>query len=239
MKLRSFLAISCVMALSLAQFTQATSYEDLHDIRLQVDNFVSSHVRQNLGNKDFDRQIKIHVGELDHRLKLFQCDKDLDLSLKDNPYGNQITVKTACRGSHRWTIHVPVKVDVFADIVVAAHSLDRGHIITAEDLTYQFANTATLGYGHIEDMKRAIGNEVKRQVKAGQALKLSYMRKAKVIRKGDKVTLEAKTQGLTVIAPGRALANGQVGEQIQVKNTQSDRTVDALVIAPGRVRVSL
>lgn len=239
MKLRNFLAISYVITALLAYSAFAGSYEDLNALRLKVDDFVASHVRQNLGNRDFERQIKIHVGQLDHRLKLFKCDRDLDLSLKDNPYGSQVTVKTACRGNHRWTIHVPVKIDVYADIVVAVHSLPRGHIITKEDLTYQFTNTATLGYGHIEDINRAIGNEIKRQIKAGQPIKLSYMRKAKVVRKGDKVVLEAKTRGLTVVAPGRALDNGQVGEQIQVRNTQSDRTVDALVIAPGRVRVAL
>jgi flagella basal body P-ring formation protein FlgA len=67
----------------------------------------------------------------------------------------------------------------------------------------------------------------------------SHIKAPQVVRRGDRVILEASTAGISVVTTGTALANGKVGEQIQVRNEKSARVVDAEIIGPGKARVAL
>ena len=58
-----------------------------------------------------------------------------------------------------------------------------------------------------------------------------------MIRKGDRVILEARRGGLVVQAEGLAKAAGKSGEMIPVKNRKSGREVLGTVLAEGLVEV--
>jgi flagella basal body P-ring formation protein FlgA len=57
------------------------------------------------------------------------------------------------------------------------------------------------------------------------------------VGKNSSVSMVFETQNMTLIARGRALQDGAVGDTIRVLNTQSNRTIDAVVAAPGLVRI--
>lgn len=245
MTLRGFLTAPGVwlcLAVHFPASTQASAvdYLDVEQLRQSVALHVKSFYQDRFGAQDFDDRVVIEVGSLDPRLKLRECAQPLAMTIKEPPQGQgNITVKTACTSGQRWTIYVPARVDLYAQVAVAAHSLARGHIVSEADMRFQRSNVSQLGAGHVQDPARLLGMELQRPMRAGEAFRLSSLDQPEVVQHGDSVVVEASIGSLTVVAPGKALGSGQVGEQIRVENTQSKRVIDALVVAPGRVKVLL
>ncbi|MGL4920325.1 MAG: flagellar basal body P-ring formation chaperone FlgA, partial [Plesiomonas shigelloides] len=56
--------------------------------------------------------------------------------------------------------------------------------------------------------------------------------------KGDRVVLKAGKPGLSVVASGTALGNGTVGDTIQIRNSRSQRVINAVVSRVGEAVVT-
>ena len=245
MRRRGFLSCAGLMlgALSLSLSAVALANPatvNIAELQTIVKNHVAQHYTARLGAEQVQNQIAIDVGTLDPRLRLGQCDQPLTLSVREPPQGHgNLTVKTSCEGNQRWTIYVPVRVDIYAEVAVASRSLARGHLIQEADIGYQRNNLSQLGLGHVKDGARLLGKELQRPMRAGDAFRLANLGQPEVVQRGDSVIVEAQAGSLVVVAPGKALASGAVGTQIRVENTQSKRIIDAEVVAAGRVKVLL
>ena len=60
-----------------------------------------------------------------------------------------------------------------------------------------------------------------------------------MVCRGDNVTIEAQTANLAVKTQGIAMADGNLGDQIQVRNIKSRRLISAIVSSSGTVKVGL
>lgn len=213
--------------------------ESPNELRMQVDAFLQEALRGEYVGIE-PGNLEVAVSNLDARLRLNKCSAPLRQEITSpRPFGSNLSVKVNCDGAKPWTIYVPARVDVYAEVVVLARSLNRGTVITEDDVVLKRMNIAQAGFGNIRDLSQVVGMELKRRLQAGEPVRLSHVKLPQVVRRGDKVTLEAATGSILVITNGTALANGQVGDQIQVRNEKSKRVVDAEVIAPGKVRVTL
>jgi|GEM_PF-636316 len=232
------LSLSLVMLTSPAGATNG-QHEDIEQLRRLIQSRLNEHFQKRFPELTLGDNLIISTGTLDRRLQLGLCKGHISTQIKEPPHTSaNVTVKTSCQEGTRWTIYVPGSVATFRDVVVAAHSLARGSRLEAGDLTYLRMNTTTLNGGHVEDVDRLLGMEVKRQIRASEAIKLNYIRQPDLISKGETVVLRVKSRVLTVETEGTALANGHLGEQIRVRNDHSQRIVDGLVMGPGEVQVA-
>lgn len=204
-----------------------------------VHEFVHQELMQTLPSDVTDEDLQITVSNLDARLNLPQCDGFIRQAITSpQPYGANLTVKAMCDGTQRWSVFVPVKVEVYSPAVVAVNSLARGHLITEGDVQIVRVNTSAQGYGHLASLDAVRGMALKRPLRAGEVLRTSHLLAPNVVKRGDNVVVEARNSGISVVVSGTALAAGQVGDQIKVRNIQSNRVVDAKVVAPGKVEVT-
>jgi flagella basal body P-ring formation protein FlgA len=216
----------------------AEPYSNSEDLRSQISAFLHDQLHNESQSTEEDREIS--VSNLDPRLKLHQCDTQVQHTIvSPRPYGTNISVKAHCGGGKPWTIYVTARIDTYAPIAVMARNLERGSVLTETDITLSRMNVGLAGFGHVRELDEILGKELKRNLRSGEAVRLSHLKSPQVVRKGDRVVLEAQGSGVSVVTSGRALANGQVGDQIQVENEKSQRVVDAEIVAPGRVRVAL
>jgi flagella basal body P-ring formation protein FlgA len=58
-----------------------------------------------------------------------------------------------------------------------------------------------------------------------------------VVKKGDRVLIQAQRGGLSIRAYGITKSSGQVGQSIMVANLDSGRELRATVVAPSIVQV--
>lgn len=121
-------------------------------------------------------------------------------------------------------------------VVVPAHAIARGDIVTADDLTYASVQGGALMAGVATSIDEIAGQQARRFLAAGQAVRASDVRRPIVVEKGQTVTMIFSAPGVEVTAVGRAMSEGGVGDTVTVQNPASYRMISATVTAPGTVR---
>ena len=123
-------------------------------------------------------------------------------------------------------------------IVVPAHDIARGDTISESDLTYASVDGAALMSGIPTKMNEVLGLQARRVLAAGQPFRSDDVRRPIVVTKGQTVTMQFAVPGVELMAMGRAMSEGGVGDTVTVQNPVSYRMISAIVIAPGTVRAT-
>jgi flagella basal body P-ring formation protein FlgA len=234
----------CALLTLLALGSSATARADnvtLPDLLIGVtQGFLEFTVEDYLATTQTPGRYEIQVNQLDPRLRMPMCDKELTATLESpaQPIG-RVTVKVRCEGSSPWTVFVPAQVKLFRDVVVVTRPLKRTGIIGVEDIALRERDIGLINQGYLTSLDQAIGQKLTRPMVTDQVITLVHLEQAEVIRKGDQVVISASSGALSVKMPGEALSNGGMSEQIRVKNLNSNRVIKARVTAPGQVEVAL
>ncbi|WP_349747505.1 flagellar basal body P-ring formation chaperone FlgA [Pseudomonas frederiksbergensis] len=202
--------------------------------------FLEFTVEDYLATSQTQGRYEIQVNQLDPRLRMPMCDKELTATLESpaRPLG-RVTVKVRCEGASPWTVFVPAQVKLFRDIVTTTRPLKRTGIIEPQDVTLRERDISLINQGFLTSVDQAIGQKLTRPMVADQIITLVHLEQAEVVRKGDQVVITARSGTLSVRMPGEALSNGGLSEQIRVKNLNSQRVIKAQVTAPGQVEVAM
>jgi len=123
------------------------------------------------------------------------------------------------------------------EATVLARNLNRGEVVKPTDLTKERRPKADLA-GDFVDAESAIGLALKRALRSGTMLRSSDLMKPEAVQRNEPVTISYEVPGLLLTARGKALEAGSIGDIVGVLNIQSNRTVQATIIGPGRVSVA-
>ncbi|QJI44764.1 flagellar basal body P-ring formation protein FlgA [Pseudomonas sp. ADAK2] len=202
--------------------------------------FLEFTVEDYLATSQTEGRYEIEVKQLDPRLRMPMCDKELTATLESpaTPIG-RVTVKVRCEGNSPWTVFVPAQVRLFRDVVTTTRPLKRAGIIEPGDVALRERDISLINQGYFTSVDQAIGQKLTRPTVGDQVITLVHLEQAEVVRKGDQVVITARSGTLSVRMPGEALSNGGLAEQIRVKNLNSMRVIKAQVTAPGQVEVSM
>ncbi len=182
----------------------------------------------------------IVVKRPDRRLKLSVCRQPLAAFLPPGAGGTgHLTVGIRCRGDKPWTVYLSAHIQRFARVLVAVRPIDRGMVVRAADVDMQRQDVSTLHHGYLTEPGDAVGLVAARRIRANRPLAANFLRKPKLVLRGQRVVILAGTTGFQVRMEGEALAAGALGETISVKNLRSKRRVQGVVEGRRRVRVSL
>src|ERR1700694_1716952 len=124
------------------------------------------------------------------------------------------------------------------EAAVLARNVERNEVIKSSDVVVERRPKAELG-ADATARDRAVGMQARRQLRAGQALKVADLAKPDLVQKDQTVTLIYQAAGLYLTIRGKALDNGTDGDVVSVINLQSKRTVSGTVIGRGQVAISV
>jgi flagella basal body P-ring formation protein FlgA len=123
---------------------------------------------------------------------------------------------------------------------VAAATLTRalraGEIVKASDVSVERRAKSEVGNEPVT-AEQAVGLATKTALRAGFALHAGDLTRPQVVQRNEAVTMFYDVPGIALTVRGKALEAGAVGDMVGVLNTQSNRTIQATVTAPGRVTV--
>ena len=209
--------------------TRNRQHAEIFDV---VNEFLASNYRQ----KDINYQFRIKP--LDPRLRLSACSTPLSVFPRDSskPYG-RLTFGIRCTGKKPWTIYTSVDIKAFGKVVVAKKSLPRGTLISNNHLEQRNRDLSRLRKGYLISIEDVVGKQTNKAIKAGKVLNIAQLNVQKIVRKGERVVIRILNDEIDVSMSGQALANGQIGEQIRVRNESSDRIIEGTVITKGIVQV--
>ena len=125
----------------------------------------------------------------------------------------------------------------FRQVVVAAANLQAGQVLQRDSLKLERLDAEKVSKGHYLEIGGLEGQELVRAVRAGEPIRLSDVRPALVVKRGDLVLMTVGSpQTFEISVKAEALQDGKVGEQIKLRNNESGRVLSAIVTGRGTAR---
>lgn len=186
-----------------------------------------------------EQEVLITPGHLDSRLQLKQCSDALRGFFSQNkPVAGRATIGVECTGQEGWTVYVPMKIDIFRQVIVAKRNIQRKETLTPADIEFRRENLADLPWGFYSATEDINGLMANRRIAEGNVITPHMVEARKLVKSGDRVRLEFNRNGIMQISmQGTALGSGGMGDKIRVRNNSSGKIVDAYVSGPGVVSV--
>ncbi len=201
--------------------------------------FLEFTVEDYLATNQIEGRHDIQVKQLDPRMRMNACDKDLTAALESPRPIGRVTVRVRCEGSSPWTVFVPAQVQLFRNVVTVMRPLKRDAIVTEDDVAMRERDVSSVGLGFLSSLDQAVGQKVVRPMVIDQVVTPVALEQPRMIHKGDQVVIIARSGSLAVRMPGEAMSDGSFNEQIRVKNLNSSRVIKANVTGPGQVEVAM
>ena len=137
----------------------------------------------------------------------------------------------------RLNLSVPVSIKIYEKVLVTTRPIARGEILTAADLTLIDADVSRLRYSYFQSAEFAIGMEAKRSLSTNATVVQEALEAPTLVKRGDAVVLSAKAGTVEIRQQGVAMQSGELGKRINVRNTNSDQIVQAVVTGLGEASV--
>ncbi|MDP6068032.1 MAG: flagellar basal body P-ring formation chaperone FlgA [Alphaproteobacteria bacterium] len=131
------------------------------------------------------------------------------------------------------------QVHTLVEVPVLNAPVKVGQVISRDDVDWIEIRSRNLKRNQVVDIDELVGFTPRRPVKVNEPLRRRDLQRPVVVAKGELVTIAVSIPGMTLMVTGRAKDNGSLGDAIRVVNTQTHRTVEAVVVAPGRVTVAI
>lgn len=226
------LFISCLLPLKL-------SAEESLDVKQQLENQMTQLLAQEIAQwqrqsalKSVEQDVEVRVPSGAGKLKL--CPEPLQIDAGARLVFGNVQRKVVCV-SQGWSLFVRAKVKVTARLPVANRAMKRGEFIGVQDIEWQPIVLGASDRDLITRTDDIIGRQVSRKLRRHRAIQLHHLSAPQWVNIGDKVIIEARSQGFYANMAGEALESGGEGEAIRVKNLSSGKVITAFPTAKGRV----
>jgi flagella basal body P-ring formation protein FlgA len=217
-----------------ASRASAGELQDLESIRAQVREFILQQAAQPRGS------VEVEVGGIDPRLRLPACENRLAVTLAPGSrLAGSTLAQVRCNGAHPWSLYVNARIKRYEPVLVAARAIPKGVPLAAADVQVEKRDLSAMNDTPLTDLKQAAGKLTLQSLTPGEIIGFRNFKAALLVRRGGKVTILAKIGGIEVRTSGEALADGVEGESVDVRNSLTNKVIQAVVTAAGVVQVSL
>lgn len=207
---------------------------------------MAEQVKQWLSQTHSVNSKEVTIAPLDERLKVQACAKPLTV---DHPFQSKETVRVRC-AEPTWQLYLQVKLPnsgfvaannsngattqnpsvVPKTVVVARRLIQRGAILQPDMLEEVQASPGNADTQLLSSLKDAQNAELTRDIAAGQALRISDIRRAVMVKQGQSVMFSVGNgKEFQISIRMEAMQDGRLGEQVRLKNPESGRQVSGVV----------
>jgi flagella basal body P-ring formation protein FlgA len=124
------------------------------------------------------------------------------------------------------------------DVVTVLRPIDRGTVLRDEDVQVERHSRAANIRENLADRSQAVGFAARSNLQPGRPLRTADLMKPELIQRNETVTIVYEVPGIVLTVRGKAADGGAEGDVINVLNEQTKRTVQGVVVGPGRVSIS-
>ncbi|MBL4743371.1 MAG: flagellar basal body P-ring formation protein FlgA [Cycloclasticus sp.] len=223
-----------LLAYTPAAYAGANNFEEHQHIKDKAFIYLTSELAHS------EAEYSIEISDIDQRLKLKKCSTDFKIKLtQDHVKPGKNTLSVRCHSSTPWRIFMTAKVKIFTSILVAKKSLNKGHILQKNDLKLQRTQLTSVRSGYLINVDQAINKVLKRRLNNGDVIRVNNLSKPILIKKGDAITIMARSNGFNISMKGIALTAGSKGDKIKVKNTRTKRIIQGTIFDTQTVKVNI
>ena len=149
-----------------------------------------------------------------------------------------VTLEIPTSAANRGILRLSGRAAVTVEVVTLLRPIDRGGVIKEADVLVERHPRAGVTRDVITDSEQVIGYAARNALQAGRPLRTADLMKPELVQRNETVTLVYEVPGIVLTVRGKAIEGGADGDVISVLNEQSKRTVQGVVVGPGRVVVS-
>ena len=124
-----------------------------------------------------------------------------------------------------------------AEVVVVANEVAQGAVLKDADILIERRARAEIGRDVVRDREQAVGLAARNALEPGRPLRTAQLMKPELIQRSEQVTLVYEVPGITLTVRGKAVEGGSEGDVISVLNEQTKRTIQGVIVGPGRVLI--
>lgn len=157
----------------------------------------------------------------------------------DNRSGRFSGLLTALSANPIVRLNIYGRILKLVSVPVLTRRLRKGAVIRDADIEVRKIARSGLPQHALLERSQIVGMAARYPLRPGIAVRKSDVHPPILVRRGELVTMEIRSPYVLITARGRALDSGARGDRIRLRNTQSKRTLEARVVGPGRVSVSI
>lgn len=225
---RFLIGACCTLLLSVSALAQDVSEQ----LRLHITQELQQYLQQTgVASTKQDIQLNVPAAIADSHCQQL----DISRRQQQTPPLGRVSYTLSCTAPQRWQSRAVAQIRLYLPLVVASRTLQRDEVLSQDMLQIQELDISSLRHDPQFDLNALLGLTVKRRISAGSPLHRHLLQADYLVHKGAQVTVQVIGAGFAVATVATALANGQLGETIRVKNLTSGKEFDAIVTAENTV----
>ena len=228
---KTLAAIALIMS-SAVSFS-CVAANSLHRV---VENGAKDYLVSQLADYTADTNIDVDIVKIDDRINIPECPEGYQYHTSEEALRQSyISVRVSCQNND-WYLFTSGQVSRTKDIVVTYGAVSPGTVLTSSNLKMASVDIKRLRYTTFTNIETLVGARMKRRATNGQAIQANMLC---FVCKGDRITISAEVGKMKVKTAGIAQQDGVVGDNIQVLNASSKKTVIARVASVEKVVIQL
>ncbi len=160
----------------------------------------------------------------DGNLSLTVCDNNNNIKGRTTVY-----VRVRAGGRNYGRISLSGWVDVFDTAFCASRNLERGTILSLNDVHREKVNISKISGDYFTDSGEILGKVLKTGLARGRCITSDMVKNPALVHRGDLVKMIAASGPLKIVTSGIAKSDGRLNDQIRVENIRSGKIVYAVV----------
>jgi flagellar basal body P-ring formation protein FlgA len=161
---------------------------------------------------------------------------NIDYDLRSGRF--DATIEIPAGVGKRSTVQLSGRAMATVEVATAARSIERGAILKDTDLIMERRARAEVGRDVITSPAQAVGLAPRGGLQPGRPIRTAELMKPDLVQRNETVTLVYEVPGVVLTIRGKAVEGGAEGDVINVLNEQSKRTLQGVIVGPGRVAIN-
>jgi flagella basal body P-ring formation protein FlgA len=135
------------------------------------------------------------------------------------------------------SLRVTGSVAELVEVAVATRALERNETVKPSDIALERRPREAVSSDAVFDAKPLAGRVARRALGQGSLLRPGDLARPELVVRGEVVTAVYETPGISLAMRVKAVEGGALGDSVAVLNPASKKTLQAVVVGPGRVSV--
>jgi flagella basal body P-ring formation protein FlgA len=161
---------------------------------------------------------------------------NIDYDLRSGRF--EATIEIPAGPGKRTAIQLSGRATATVEVATAARTIERGVVLKDADLIMERRARSEVGRDVITSPAQAVGLAPRGGLQPGRPIRTAELMKPDLVQRNETVTLIYEVPGVVLTIRGKAAEGGAEGDVINVLNEQSKRTLQGVIVGPGRVAIN-
>jgi flagella basal body P-ring formation protein FlgA len=237
-----FISIALWVSNSYAAVSITTEPSILDNISVINTDKIKDIISQSLSKKTKADKLTIDIKGYENGIKLNSKHDSYDVNIAESSVNtNSRRFKyslTFTSGSDTQKFDITGRYDEIVKVPVLISEIEHSTAITADNIEYAEMPKSKLQNNTITDEDALLGKILKHSIPSGRPIRTSDIEKQIIVSRGKAVNILFKTPSMTLQTSGVAMDSGGKGEVIRVRNSSSEKIIQAEIQNEELVSVS-